>query len=85
MERAERMRTSSRIVLLATLALAIPALAGCADFDPDKLDELLHAVRNAREELIDLEEMSDEDLDRLHHEFQRLRAARGLPEIPRAR
>ena len=32
------MRASSRIVLLATLALAIPALAGCADFDPDKLD-----------------------------------------------
>jgi hypothetical protein len=38
MERAESMRASSRIVLLATLALAIPALAGCADFDPDKLD-----------------------------------------------
>jgi hypothetical protein len=32
------MRASSRIVLLVTLALAIPALAGCADFDPDKLD-----------------------------------------------
>ena len=32
------MRASSRIVVLATLALAIPALAGCADFDPDKLD-----------------------------------------------
>jgi outer membrane biosynthesis protein TonB len=38
MERAERMRASSRIILLAVLALAIPALAGCADFDPDKLD-----------------------------------------------
>jgi len=32
------MRASYRIVLLVTLALAIPALAGCADFDPDKLD-----------------------------------------------
>ena len=32
------MRASSRIVLLVTLALAIPALAGCTDFDPDKLD-----------------------------------------------
>ena len=32
------MRASSRIVMLATLALTIPALAGCADFDPDKLD-----------------------------------------------
>lgn len=24
--------------MLATLALAIPALAGCSNFDPDKLD-----------------------------------------------
>ncbi|MGB8639589.1 MAG: hypothetical protein WCD30_15845, partial [Pseudolabrys sp.] len=32
------MRASSRIVMFATLALAIPALAGCADFDLDKLD-----------------------------------------------
>ena len=32
------MRASSRIVLLATLALAIPALAGCTNFDPDSLD-----------------------------------------------
>jgi low affinity Fe/Cu permease len=41
-----------------------------------KLDELLRAVRSARDELIDLEEMSDEDLDRLHDEFVRLRARR---------
>ena len=32
------MRASSRIVMLAALALAIPALAGCTNFDPDKLD-----------------------------------------------
>src|SRR5690242_19090835 len=38
MERAERMRASSRIVILATLALAMPALAGCTNFDPDSLD-----------------------------------------------
>src|SRR6186997_2748179 len=38
MERAERMRANSRIVMLAALALAIPALAGCSNFDPDKLD-----------------------------------------------
>jgi len=50
-----------------------------------KLDELLHAIRNARDDLIDLEEMSDAELDRLHHEFQRLRAARGLPAIPHPR
>src|SRR6478735_4498559 len=38
MERAERMRANSRIVMLAALALAIPALAGCTNFDPDNLD-----------------------------------------------
>lgn len=32
------MRASSRIVILATLVLAIPALAGCTNFDPDSLD-----------------------------------------------
>ena len=32
------MRANSRIVMLAALALAIPALAGCTNFDPDKLD-----------------------------------------------
>jgi hypothetical protein len=32
------MRASSRIVMLAALALAIPVLAGCTNFDPDKLD-----------------------------------------------
>lgn len=38
-----------------------------------KLDELLRAVRGARTSLVNLEEMSDEDLERLHREFQRLR------------
>jgi outer membrane biosynthesis protein TonB len=32
------MRRMHRIVLLTTLALVAPALAGCADFDLDKLD-----------------------------------------------
>ena len=32
------MRRIHRIVFLATLALAAPVMAGCADFDPDKLD-----------------------------------------------
>lgn len=32
------MRPIHRIVFLAVLALALPALAGCADFDADKLD-----------------------------------------------
>ena len=38
-----------------------------------KLDELLHAVRGARNSLIDLEDMSDEELKRLREEFRRLR------------
>jgi hypothetical protein len=32
------MRRSQRIVLLATLIAIAPAIAGCADFDADKLD-----------------------------------------------
>ena len=32
------MRRTQRIVLLITLALAAPVLAGCANFDPDSLD-----------------------------------------------
>jgi outer membrane biosynthesis protein TonB len=32
------MRRTKRIVLLITLALALPVLAGCSNFDPDSLD-----------------------------------------------
>lgn len=38
-----------------------------------KLDELLRAVHGARTRLVNLEELSDEELSRLHEEFQRLR------------
>jgi hypothetical protein len=38
MERAERMRMSSCIVVLAMLTVAVPALSGCTNFDPDNLD-----------------------------------------------
>jgi low affinity Fe/Cu permease len=38
-----------------------------------KLDELLRAVHGARTRLVNLEELSDEDLARLHEEFKRLR------------
>lgn len=41
-----------------------------------KLDELLRAVGEARDGLIDLEDLSDEQLSRLHDEFQRLCGAR---------
>lgn len=38
-----------------------------------KLDELIHGVRGARDRLIDLEEMSEEELDRLQQQFVKLR------------
>jgi low affinity Fe/Cu permease len=38
-----------------------------------KLDELLRAVREARTALVDLEDMSDEELDKLQHEFEQMR------------
>src|SRR5438309_8381828 len=37
-----------------------------------KLDELLKGVKGARTSLVDLEELSDQELDRLQKEFQRL-------------
>ncbi len=38
-----------------------------------KLDELIRAVTDARNELVDLEDMSDEELQKLQIEFSRLR------------
>lgn len=38
-----------------------------------KLDELLRAVKDARTQLIRLEEMSDDDLELLRKEFEKLR------------
>jgi low affinity Fe/Cu permease len=37
-----------------------------------KLDELLRATRRARTELVDLEELSEDDLEELKQEFQEL-------------
>lgn len=37
-----------------------------------KLDELLRALKGARNELVDLEEMSDEALEQLEEEFKRV-------------
>lgn len=37
-----------------------------------KLDELLRAVHAARNQLVNLEAMSDEELEKLQHEFQRI-------------
>jgi low affinity Fe/Cu permease len=41
-----------------------------------KLDELIKAVKGARTKLIDLEEMSEEELAKLQEEFKALRARR---------
>ena len=38
-----------------------------------KLDELIRAVKGARNQLVDLENLSDEDLKKLENQFQRLR------------
>jgi low affinity Fe/Cu permease len=39
-----------------------------------KLDELLRAVQTARTHLVNLEDCSEEELEALHKEFQRLQA-----------
>jgi len=38
-----------------------------------KLDELIRSIHGARNKLVNLEELSDEELDQLHTEFKRLR------------
>src|SRR2546428_52300 len=38
-----------------------------------KLDEVIRALKMARNELVDLEDLSDEDLKRLEEQFRRLR------------
>jgi low affinity Fe/Cu permease len=38
-----------------------------------KLDEIIRAIKDARDELVDLEDLSDEDLKKLEKQFKRLR------------
>jgi low affinity Fe/Cu permease len=38
-----------------------------------KLDELICALKDARNELVDLEDLSDEELNKLEKQFQRMR------------
>ncbi len=40
-----------------------------------KLDELIKGVKGARTSLVNLEELSDKDLERLHKEFERIHHA----------
>jgi low affinity Fe/Cu permease len=47
-----------------------------------KLDELIRAVEGARNRLVDLEALSDEELKKLEEQFKDLRArAQRLPEV----
>lgn len=47
-----------------------------------KLDELIHAVRGAHEELIDVEDLTDEELDQLAEHYHRVRAERAGKRAP---
>jgi low affinity Fe/Cu permease len=38
-----------------------------------KLDEIIRAIEGARNELVDLERLSDEDLKKLEQQFQNIR------------
>ena len=44
-----------------------------------KLDELIRAIGGARNRLIDLEDMSDVELDHLQKEFERFKRAKATP------
>ena len=51
-----------------------------------KLDELLRAIREARTSLVDIEDLSDEELAKLEAEFKRVgRKARGSGRKPEDR
>jgi low affinity Fe/Cu permease len=45
-----------------------------------KLDELIRAVAEARTGMVDLEDLSDQELEKLHEEFKRLRERKRLEE-----
>jgi len=40
-----------------------------------KLDEVIRALKKARNEMVDLEDLSDQELDRLEQQFKRVRTA----------
>lgn len=49
-----------------------------------KLDELIRAVSAARDELVDMEDLSDEELRRLQHQFEALRKSAEIARASRA-
>jgi low affinity Fe/Cu permease len=48
-----------------------------------KLDELIRGVKGARTELVDLEELSDQELEQLQEEFQRLHNQKSSSKKPK--
>ena len=50
-----------------------------------KLDELVKSQEGARNDLINLEDCSDEELQRLHEEFERVRSLRGDAKLKTGR
>jgi len=50
-----------------------------------KLDELIRAIASARNNLLDLEELSEEELKKLEEDFKRLRDRAGSTRNPRER
>lgn len=48
-----------------------------------KLDELLRAIDGARTGLVNVEDLPEEDVDRLCRELQRLGRMAGLSSVPR--
>ena len=50
-----------------------------------KLDELIRSIQGARNTMVNLEELSDSELAKLHKEFQRLGLAGDRPGAPEAK
>ena len=48
-----------------------------------KLDELIKGVSGARTKLVNLEQLSDADLEKLQHEFEQIRAKNDTREHPK--
>ena len=47
-----------------------------------KLDELIRAIRNARNELVDIEDLSDEELKKLEEQFRNMRKRAEADDSP---
>lgn len=47
-----------------------------------KLDELIRAIEQARNELVDMEDLSDEELHRLQRQFEALRKSAEAARVP---